>query len=155
MMSTRRGAVTLAIVALLAMLGAIFALSESFTPASAGPVPADRYYSAYLVPTDQLDVADTTVDGGTYKISYAVDVHFSESTSSAMLVCRLQDPNRSLIRLSPDSVRRIPTSANVQHIEFSSVYELPPVSLGIRCHTTVSGVVKVHFSNITLATLLG
>ena len=155
-MRNRRGVtVTLAVVALFAMVTSVIVFSESIAPAAAGPAPADRYFASYLAPTDLLDVADTTVDGGTYKVSYAIDVHFTERTSSATLVCGLKDPNHIILRFSPDSVRSINASAGVQHIEFSSVYELPPISLGIRCHTTVGGLVKAQFSNITLNTEQG
>lgn len=156
MVETRRGiAVTLAGAALLATVAAIVALSVSFAPAAAGPAPGERFYEAYYSPRDELDVANTTVNGGTYQITYAIDIRFVERTSSATLVCVLRDPNSSVLRFSPDSVRRIQSSGNAQHVEFTGVYALPPMSLGIRCHTTVDGFVKAHFSNITLTTEQG
>jgi hypothetical protein len=155
MRNRRRLIVTLVLVAILLMIGAIVAFAAALSPVTAGPAPADRYYQSYLTPTDLLDVADTTVDGGTYKVTYAMDVHFAERTSAATLICGLKDPNHVILRFSPDSVRRIRPSARPQHVEFSGIYELPPISLGIRCHTTVAGLVSAQFSNITLTTEQG
>ena len=68
----------------------------------------------------------------------------------ATLTCALRDPNTPALVFQPDSSRTVPTAAQAQHIEFTGIYALPPMSFGVRCHTSVAGSVRILFTNIRL-----
>jgi hypothetical protein len=154
--AARRGVVvTLAGAALGVVLVAIGVLAVWLAPSSAKPVFSERYFAGYFGTGDLMDIADNTVDVGTYRITYEADVLFQESTSRATLTCGLRDPNLTILRFSPSSARSVRSSANVQHIRFTGEYALPPMSFALRCQTNVAGDVRAQFSNITLTTQVG
>lgn len=153
--SRPRLAVALVGASLTVALVAIALVGVSLAPSSAATGPAQRFIAGYYTPSDLLDVAGHTVDVGTYQISYVADVRFEEPVDGARLACALRDPNTPALRFQPDSSRTIGSSPATQHIEFTGIYALPPMSFGLRCHTSVTGPVRILFTNVSLTTREG
>jgi hypothetical protein len=154
-MNRRNLGVGIAAVLVVVILVVIARVSAAGTGDTGLPSPTKAFFSGYYTSADLMDVTDSSVDSGDWQVSYAIDVRFTEKADNATLVCGLRDPNHRILHFSPDSRTRLKANSGVQHLEFTGVYELPEIAIGIRCYPTVPGIVTAEFSNIALTTRRG
>lgn len=139
------------VVAIAGPIGVATALSGRPQPAS----EPRHYYKGYYRSTDVLDLADINVGAGTFLLRYNFDVRFVDTEPAAALTCALNDPSKQVLAFSPRSTETIRSSPQLQHVQFSSVYGLPPTSIGLRCHVTAAGIATAQFDNVVLGAELG
>ena len=142
-----KGRVILAAAAVVAVLGLGLLARLWFTPGtSTGKVFAGTYTSD----TD-LRVTNLTIGGGHLKVRYAFDVLFEPKGPDAdtgVLRCGLVDTSGRLDFF--ESSRRNALTGSWTHVEYEANYDLPELTLGIRCSPSIDGVMSIAFRNIIL-----
>jgi hypothetical protein len=134
--------VVAAIAALLA-LGALARVWFSSTSANDDKVFAGSYSS-----DSDLRVTNLTIRGGHVHLGYAFDVLFEPAREPGTLRCGLVDTSGSLDFF--EGSRTMAASGTWTHLEFASDYDLPDITLGIRCSPSDDGLASIVFRDIRL-----
>ena len=99
------------------------------------------FAGAYTSDTD-LRVTNLTIAGGHVRLGYSFDVLF-EADRPATLRCGLVDTSGRLDFF--EGSRQNAPSGAWTHLVFESSYDLPELTLGIRCSPSVDGVMSIAF----------
>lgn len=107
------------------------------------------FAGTYTSDTD-LRVTNLTITGGHVRVGYALDVLYAPSLSttvpSSSLRCGLVDTSGQLDFFAGSST--IAPAGEWTHLEFASNYDLPDITLGVRCSPSADGAASVTFRNI-------
>lgn len=139
--------VVLAVAAAIAVLGLGLLVQLWFEPATA---TSKVFAGTYTSDTD-LRVTNLTIGGGHVRVRYAFDVLFeprSPDAGTGVLRCGLVDTSGRLDFF--ESSRRNALSGAWTHVVYESNYDLPELTLGIRCSPSIDGVMSIAFRNIIL-----
>jgi len=109
--------------------------------APAGTSEDTVFAGAYTSDTD-LRVTNLTIAGGHVRVGYSFDVLF-DPDRPATLRCGLVDTSGRLDFF--EGSRQNAPSGAWTHVVFESSYDLPELTLGIRCSPSVDGVMSVAF----------
>lgn len=145
-MRSTRSRLLLAAAAVVALVGLGLLARSWFAPASdTGKVFAGSYTSD----TD-LRITNLTIAGGHVRVRYAFDVLFApdDAAGAPTLRCGLIDTSGRLDFF--ESSRRNAPSGAWTHLEYESNFDLPELTLGIRCSPSADGVMSVAFRGIAL-----
>ncbi len=110
--------------------------------------PDTQTFAGRYTSETELGVRNLTIVGGHVRVAYAFDVLFEHPTDTATLRCGLVDTSGQL-DFFEGSRSNAPAGAWT-HLEFASNYDLPELTLGIRCSPSVDGVMSVVFRDVTL-----
>ena len=113
--------------------------------------PTGRLFAGTYTSDTDLRVANLTIGGGHVKVRYAFDVLFAPKGPDAdtgVLRCGLVDTAGRLDFF--ESSRRNALTGSWTHIEYEANYDLPELTLGIRCSPSIDGVMSIAFRNIIL-----
>ncbi|MCU1412256.1 MAG: hypothetical protein JWR04_2963 [Rhodoglobus sp.] len=146
-MRSTRSRVLLAAAAAVALLGLGLLVGLWFAP---GHSTGRLFAGAYTSDTD-LRVSNLTIGGGHVKVRYAFDVLFEPKGPDAdtgVLRCGLVDTSGRLDFF--ESSRRNALTGEWTHVEYEANYDLPELTLGIRCSPSIDGVMSIAFRNIIL-----
>jgi hypothetical protein len=117
----------------------------------AGPAPAQKIFAGTYSSDTDLRVTNLTIVGGHVRVGYALDVLYEpavKEVSSETLRCGLVDTSRQLDFFAGSSTSA--SAGSWTHLEFASNYDLPDITLGVRCSPSVDGVASVTFRDVTL-----
>jgi hypothetical protein len=112
--------------------GLLVALAVALTGCVAGPT--QTVFTGRFSAVDPIRLTNKTITGGRYLVGYSMQVLFS-TTEPVTLACSVIDTNGIITGLNGMS-RTVP-SGKWTNIEVENTYELPDLTLGIRCVPTV------------------
>lgn len=104
--------------------------------------------SGYYTPDQPLVVSNLTIGDGVYRVGYSANVLFLPDNPLAELRCWIVD-TAGRIEFFDDGVREVPPRLWTR-ISARSVYDLPALTLGLRCRPTENGGLTAMFREVTL-----
>lgn len=104
------------------------------------------FAGVYTSDTD-IRVTNLTISGGHVRVGYALDVLYRPSAPGT-LRCGLVDTSGSLDFF--EASRTMALSGGWMHVEFAADYDLPELTLGIRCSPSQDGPASIAFRGIRL-----
>lgn len=137
--------ILLAAAAVAALVGTGLLVRLWFTPEG----PGTQTFAGAFTSETELGVRNLTIQGGHIRVSYSLDVLFEHPEPDATLRCGLIDTSGRL-----EFFEGSRTNAPVgewTHLDFALDYELPELTLGIRCSPSADGVMSAVFRNVELA----
>jgi hypothetical protein len=137
----------LAAASVLSLVGAAWSVSSS-----AARTPTDgssQYYNGYYEAGDSLNLNYATIPDGRYALGYSMTVVADSPTPDALLVCSFVDPNGRIGYLA-DNYTVFPADGTPQQLDLNQPYELPSITIALRCSPTTSGELSVQFTNIAV-----
>jgi len=137
--------VLLLVAAVAALIGLGVLARAWFAPETAA---GDKVFAGSYTSDTDLRITNLTIAGGHIRVGYSFDVLF-ESPEPATLRCGLVDTSGRLDFF--ESSRQNAPSGAWTHVEFASNYDLPELTLGIRCSPSVDGVMSIAFRDIVLS----
>lgn len=135
------------IVVLILGIAAVIAVAALARFSFAGSTDQKIFAGTYTSDTD-LRVANLTIVGGHVRVAYALDVLYEPDAARGTLRCGLVDTSGQLDFFAGSSTTA-PAGAWT-HLEFASNYDLPDITLGVRCSPSGNGVASVTFRDIGL-----
>jgi len=109
--------------------------------------------SALLVgfyrPTQQIALSNLTVVEGTYLVEYGAEVQFFADEKTTVLYCGLVDASGRIGYLD-DTVFPVPADGAWTPIGDSATYDVPEITLGIRCSPTAPGAFGIGYRGVSL-----
>jgi hypothetical protein len=141
-----RGRVTAVVAAavVVALLGA-----GAVWAATRGPGDGSSLLVGHYRPTDKITLQNRTVADGVYRVSYGAQVRFFSSVPGAELSCGLVDASGRIGYLD-DATFPVAAGGAWTRIGDTATYDVPEITLGIRCSPTVSGSVGIAYRDVTL-----
>ncbi len=143
-MSSTRSRVVFATATVVALLGLVALARLWFSPEPTG----DTVFAGTYTSDTDLRVANRSIIGGHMQLGYSLDVLFNSGPEPANLRCGLVDTSGTLDFF--ESSRTFAPSGEWSHLEFESTYELPKLTLGLRCSPSIDGTMSMVFRNVTL-----
>jgi len=139
------------VIALIAASAGASALrdAESARPdaAPAGTTLVSGFHEA----GEKFDLGGRTVDGGRYTAGYSLEAKLLSPMTDVTLNCMLVDLSGRLTNLrQPAMVVR--ADGEWTTLGFEDVFELPEVTLSIRCTPSASGDMSASFRDVTITT---
>ncbi len=138
-MKVRRALLLVATVAAVASVGLLARLGFP------DPVPGDQVFSGLYVSDTDIQVTNLTIDGGRVDAGYSVDVLLMPREHDAGIRCRLVDTTGRLEFFDASSM--VVKPGRWASLTFEAAYELPELTLGLRCASQTSGPLTVLFRN--------
>ena len=120
----------------------------------AGPTATDdRVFAGSYTSDTDLRVGNLTIGGGHVRVGYSFDVLFEPEVQQnteepGTLRCGLVDTSGRLDFFGGSQLSA--RSGVWTHLEFDAPYELPELTLGIRCSPSADGVASVAFRGIRI-----
>ena len=137
----------LAAATVLCVLGAAWTVSSS-----AARTPTDgssQYYNGYYEAGEPLNLSYATIPDGQYVLGYSMTMLANSAAPDALVNCSFVDPNGQIGYLSTDfSVS--PADGTVKRIERQAAFDLPSLTIALRCSPTVTGEFSAQFSDIAV-----
>jgi hypothetical protein len=137
-------------IAVIAAVGAVAALGSGASLAAGGTPPAD---TALLVGRyqdgQQIALTNLTVPDGSYAVAYGAEVQFFARGSRAVLQCGLVDASGRIGYLD-DAVFPVPGTGAWTRIGDTAVYDVPEITLGIRCSPSEAGSFAIGYRGVSL-----
>lgn len=99
-------------------------------------------------PDDPVSLTNLTVTDGRYLVAYSLDVFISSQTGRVELACSVIDTSGRLAEL-PGLVRTIETGS-WQRVEAQDTFELPDLTLGVRCYPDRDATLTVVVRDVQL-----
>jgi hypothetical protein len=137
----------LAAASVLSLAGAAWSVSSS-----AARIPDDgssQYYNGYYEAGDPLNLNYATIAEGRYALGYSMTVVADSPAPDALLVCSFVDPNGRIDYLA-NNYMVFPADGTPQQIDLNQPFDLPSLTIALRCSPTLSGELSVQFSNIAV-----
>jgi len=103
----------------------------------------------YYLPTQQIALSNLTVVEGTYLVEYRAEVQFFASNPTTVLQCGLVDASGRIGYLD-DRVFPVPANGAWTRIGDSATYDVPEITLGIRCSATAPGSFGIGYRTVEL-----
>ena len=138
-------AAVLVAASVLSTLGVAWSVSSS-----ASRIPDDgssQYFNGYYAAGESINLNYSTIPDGRYWLGYSMDVVADSPAPDATLFCSFVDPNGRIDYLMSALVV---TAANgkPQSLENRSAFELPSLTIALRCTPSVEGELSAQFTNI-------
>jgi len=148
----RRVVAVVAAVAVAAVGGA----GAAWTTTAVGTVPAGtELLVGHYRPTDQIALMNLTIADGTYDVRYGAEVQFFAARTDVVLSCGLIDASGRVNYLD-DMVYPVAAGGGWTPIGNSMAYDVPAITLGVRCRPSMPGSYGIAFRDVTLtATPIG
>ena len=140
-----RATAVVAAAAAAVLLGAGAAWAGMGAPADGSTLIVGHYR-----PTDKITLQNRTVADGVYSVTYGARVRFFSAVPGAVLSCGLVDASGRIGYLD-DTTFPVPAGGDWTTIGDTATYDVPEITLGIRCSPTVSGSVGISYRDVTLA----
>lgn len=131
--------VILGVVAVATIVG-LAALARS---AVAEPAADERTFAGVYDSDTDFRVANLTIGGGHVRVGYSVDVLYLPQGPASTMRCGLVDTSGRLDFF--EGSRTTAASGQWMTLAYESAYELPELTLGIRCSPNSSGALSVVF----------
>ena len=142
-----RTRVVVAIAAVVALLGLGMLARLWFGAPAGGTAADDKVFAGTYTSDTDLRVGNLTIAGGHVRVGYSFDVLF-EPEAPGTLRCGLVDTSG---RLDFFGGSQLTAESGVwTHLEFEAPYELPELTLGIRCSPSDDGVASAAFRGIRI-----
>lgn len=103
----------------------------------------------YYTPDDQLPLANLTIVDGAYNVRYSAEVRFFSRQPGTVLRCGLVDTSGRISYL-PQSVSEAPGNGTWTTIAHDEAFELPGLTLGIRCAPSTAGPIGLAYRDVAL-----
>jgi hypothetical protein len=103
----------------------------------------------YLRAGEQVPLANLTVADGTYRVGYGAEVQFFADRPSTVLECGLIDAS-GRIGYIDDAVFRVPGNGAWTRLGDDEAYDLPAVTLGVRCSPSSAGSFGIGYRDVSL-----
>jgi len=114
-----------------------------------------RLLVGHYRPTDEIALVNLTIADGTYDVRYGAEVQFFASRSGVVLSCGLVDASGRINYLD-DTVYPVAAGGGWTVIGDSMAYDVPSITLGVRCRPSMPGSYGIAFRDVTLtATPIG
>lgn len=115
---------------------------------SRGTDDTGRTISGFYSPAESLAVANLTIVDGTYRVGYSMDVLYSPQLAGSVLRCSLVDTS-GLIEFFGPGVQEVQAGLWTT-VNYDNVFDLPDLTLGIRCKPSNGTVLTAVFRNVDL-----
>ena len=125
-MGRARESITAGVLAVVA-IAATGAAAAVFAPGTT----ADQVFAGTFSRDRPVGVTNLTVVDGRYVVAYSMRVYVVSASDSVSLTCSVVDTSGRIAQL-PGLARDVPAGRWV-FVEASDVFELPDVTLGVRC----------------------
>jgi len=112
------------------------------------PSTADQVFAGRFGPTSGIVVKNLTVADGRYLLDYSMDVYVAPNARSIGVVCTVEDTSGRIAAL-PGLVRPVASGRWVT-ISAQDVFELPDLTLGIRCFAEQDALLVIAVRNALL-----
>jgi len=116
---------------------------------SAGPAADTKVFAGTYTSDTDVRVSNLTIEGGHVRVAYGFDVLFQPSGEAGVLRCGLVDTSGRLDFFAGS--RTVAFSGGWTHLEFAADYDLPELTLGIRCSPSADGPASMAFRGIRLS----
>jgi len=127
-----------------ALLGAGAAWAGSRAPDDGSTLVVGHYR-----PSDKITLQNRTVADGLYQVTYGAQVRFFSSVPGAVLSCGLVDASGRIGYLD-DATFPVAAGGAWTRIGDTATYDVPEVTLGIRCSPSTAGSVGIAYRDVTL-----
>lgn len=105
-------------------------------------------FSGYYTPETQLRVANLTTPAGRLTLGYRVDVLLAPGSTATVVVCRLVDTSGRLQQFVGSETRA--SVGSWQQLAFEASFDVPELTLAIRCSPDRAGVSTIVFRDAEL-----
>jgi len=144
---SRRVAVLLTGAALAATIAAAAVLGER---TDSSPIDVrNPYFAGYYTPTDTLDLGYRSLAAGRYNLAFSMTVRSTAESPGVALNCNFADPN-GVVGYLAGSVRTVLADGEAISIVFDGDFEIPEVTVALRCSPTSAGHLEAQFTDVTL-----
>lgn len=133
-----------AVVAVATVIGLGLLARVWFAP----PDKSSHTFAGAFTPETQLSVRNLTILGGRVRLAYSFDVLLEHPDDRATLRCGLIDTSGTL-EFFESSRTNAPEGAWT-HLEYAANFDLPELTLGIRCSPSDGAVMSVVFRDVAL-----
>jgi hypothetical protein len=118
--------------------------------ASGDAMPAGASLLVGFYPPDQqIAITNLTVKDGRYTVEYGAEVQFFTSEPGTELQCGLVDASGRIGYLD-DTVFAVPPTGVWTRVGDSANYDVPEITLGIRCSPTAAGSFGIGYRDVSL-----
>jgi len=138
------------VIAVLAATGVVAAVGVGAAWSAADPTPdgtallVGRYQQG-----EQIALTNLTVPDGSYAVAYSAEVQFFAHGRDTVLECGLVDASGRIGYLD-DTVFAVPGTGAWTRIGDTAVYDVPEITLGIRCRPTADGSFGIGYRGLSL-----
>ena len=136
--NARRELIACAVIAV--VVGTGIAMASWFGPIEHS---GDRVFAGRYGPGSDLQVANLSIPGGRVTVGYSVEVLFLPDGRPSSMHCGLVDTSARLDFFAGSHT--VAPSGEWTKLEFADDYDLPEITLGIRCSPERSGGLTVVF----------
>ena len=119
---------------------------------SAPPTDGSALMVGFYRPNQQIPLGNLTVVEGTYLVEYGAEVQFFASEHGTTLQCGLVDASGRIGYLD-DTVFPVPGTGAWTRIGDSATYDVPEITLGIRCSPTLPGSFGIGYRDVRLTAI--
>ncbi|WP_309616881.1 hypothetical protein [Salinibacterium sp.] len=113
-----------------------------------GPVPREQTFAGFYTSDSDIRVTNLTINGGHIEVGYSVDVLVIPGGSATGIRCGMVDTSGRLDFF--EASRTSAEAGNWTTLRFSANYDLPELTLGMRCSPNRSGQLTVIFRDAEL-----
>ena len=108
----------------------------------------DSVYSGRFSPSSPIRLTNQTIQGGEYSVGYSMDVLFVPQRNAVTLTCTIIDTSGTIVGF--DELSRTITEGGWTHLEARDSYDLPDLTLGIRCSPGSRQLLTASFRDVKL-----
>ena len=119
-------------------------VAGSFWVSALPTLPGTSLIVGFYSPSSRITLANRTVAPGTYLLGYGAFVQFYSTSPTALLECGLVDTS-GRIGYIDQILSPVEPTGRWTRIGSSAVYEIPEVTLGIRCIPNGEGEIGIGF----------
>ena len=127
----------------------------SFAAGAPSKASADRgddlYVAGYYSVDESITLAYRTVTYGEYDLGYSMEVRLTTSDASTVLECGWVDPNFVIGYLDSSPREVVAALGTATPLAFTGFFQLPNVTIALRCSPSQTGELSAQFSNVELA----
>jgi hypothetical protein len=132
-----------------ALASAAAAASHTVPGAGRSPHP---YIWGYFTSTDRLPLDYLSLDAGRYRLHYSVDITAIAQGPRTTLSCSFEDPNGVIGYLQRDK-QVVPTRGVRTHVAFTGPFQLPDITVALRCVPSEAGQLAVRFTDLSVTAI--
>lgn len=113
----------------------------------------DTVFSGRFSPDSPIRLVNRTILGGAYTVGYSMDVLFSPARNAVTLTCTIIDTSGRIEGFN--GMSRTIVAGEWTRVEAQNRYDLPDLTLGIRCSPDTRELLTAEFRNVTLTVTPG
>jgi hypothetical protein len=111
--------------------------------------PTQTVFTGRFSADEPIRLTNQTITGGRYLVSYSMEVLLSPTTEPVTLICSVVDTSGSISGLN--GMARPVAAGQWISLDVENVYELPDLTLGIRCVPESSALLTVVVRDVRLS----